>query len=150
MLASSLEISGVIRRRRDFSKHLSFFTVEIDPEHQCSYLSVQLVCDGWMSPRSAIVGVRVNARGSWDETKTNIDGCNNSKRFLVEANMIMVNTDNDDTNQVKKEENYYAASEHVLWRAKVGATCSCADVLCPRSHGDGSRYDKHDRQLQHI
>lgn len=159
-------IRGTIRRRRDLSRHLSFFTLDIKTDNIATNLkatdetytndefsaylslstsssSVQLVCDGWSSPRCIVAGMQVCVKGFWEES----DKLSKSMRFLVPENGFLDETA-DCTSAITSSisAGYSIAAEHALWRARTGATCTCTDLLCPRAHGNSQRWETR-RQL---
>lgn len=131
-------VHGVIRRRREFSKKLSFFALELEGDDALGH-PIQLVCDGWTSPRAAVNGETVQAFGTWD---VNTPVTNGFRRFLVHKDrLIILNSAADPTLTARG-----MASEHAAWRARIGATCTCTNILCASSHGDPRRWQER-RQL---
>lgn len=127
-------IRGVLRRRRRLSKLLSFFTLEIQDEGRDDDLSgvgIQLVCDGWVAPRSVIAGKIVTVTGIWEK-----HGPLNEDRFLVQENGFVIDCD-----EVICSSNWEKASMHAEWRKRYGATCTCSDPYCSKSHGDSRRWE---------
>jgi hypothetical protein len=149
-VSSYVVLRGVLRRRRQFSKLLSFFTMELldaalagggraegsphtGPDSGTGTgtgTGMQLVCDGWTAPREIVAGVAVRATGTWET-----HAASGARRLLVRPDGLEVESGGG--GGANEWEN---ASMHAEWRRRSGATCACADPLCPRAHGDPERW----------
>jgi hypothetical protein len=127
-------ISGVLRRRRRLSKLLSFFTLEVrneDTQDDQSGVGIQLVCEGWIPSRSVVAGKIVTVTGKWEK-----HGPLNEDRFFVEEDGFVVESE-----EIVCSSNWEKAAMHAEWRKRYGATCTCSDPYCPKSHGDPQRWE---------
>lgn len=136
-MSASVEISGTIRRRRDFSKNLSFLTLEIGriqpnsppddlPVNNC----IQFVCDGWEVPRGFVAGVAVLGKGNYEHSPKG------ELRFLVHRNDLHLQSSDEPVLSGWKQ-----ASSHAAWRARSATEiCTCKDPLCVKWHDDPTRW----------
>lgn len=124
------EMGGIIRRRRDFSKNLAFFSVELQNESDIGMTSLQFVCDGWEAPRTAVTGSAVRAVGTIEYSPKG------EFRFLVNPNGLQVLL------PVTNHGNgWMQASVHADWRIRSAlAICVCTDLSCSKWHNDAERW----------
>lgn len=137
--AVSCQICGTIRRRRNFSKLLTFITLECaqDKDQEgIAETSIQLVCDGWSVPRPFVAGVTINSVGIWEQS---IKG----KRFLVKPDGLSIIVDAPISAAGWKK-----AAEHASFRARTRELCDCTDILCTKWHGDANRWLERRNALQ--
>lgn len=128
-------ISGVIRRRRNFSKILSFLTLELQGgDRLCTdgypLCSFQIVCDGWEVCREAVAGILVEVAGVYEYSPNGVF------RMLASPDGLTILPSTE-----PRIEGWRQASVHAEWRSRSASqVCACSDLLCNRWHNDPDRW----------
>ena len=98
------KVVGVVKRRRDFSKLLSFF----DMQEMASTQKVQMVVDGWEISKEIVAGFTVKVEGVWEI----LEG--GKKRFIATKDKVVVLAAREKGNP------WALASMHESWRKEQG------------------------------
>ena len=95
---------GIVKRRRNLSKLLSFF----DLQEVVSMTKVQVVVDGWECTKEIVAGFKVEVEGTWETSE------GGGKRLMVAKDKMIVLA-------AKEKGNPWAvASMHESWRKEQG------------------------------
>ena len=132
MEGTTIEVTGIVRRRRNFSRRLSFF----DVEEESTGLRIQLVVDGWEVRRDITAGISIIAKGS-AQPHTNSDGDRPSWRLLVDEDGVTMLAP-----RASELSNPWAlGAMHAQWR-KDSRSCDCLNPQCSLTHRNRARWEE--------